>query len=61
MKKRLTYEEAYRELEELVKKIEEPQSTLTDLKKDISRAMELVALCKKLLRESEAEINQIED
>lgn len=57
MKKNMTYEEAFSELEALVRKIEDPQRNLNGLSDDVKTAMELVRRCKECLKGDEEKIN----
>lgn len=46
----MTYEQAMEELEALVEKVEDKNAPLNTIEKDIKRAMQLIAFCKKQLR-----------
>lgn len=52
------YEELVADLERLVAEIENPSKGLGEVSKDVARAMELLALCRKKLRESEEDIRK---
>ena len=52
------YEELVADLERLVAEIENPSNGLGEVSKDVSSAMELLALCRKKLRESEEDIRK---
>ena len=52
------YEELVADLERLVAEIENPSKGLGEVSKDVSSAMELLALCRKKLRESEEDIRK---
>lgn len=54
--KNKSYEELVAELEKLVGEIENPAKSLSDVSKDVERAMALLALCRAKLRESEAQV-----
>lgn len=56
--KEKNYEELVAELERLVAEIENPSKGLGEVSKDVSRAMELLALCRKKLHESEEDIRK---
>ena len=45
-----TYEQAVQELNALVKKIEDPNVSFTDLESGLKRAMELIKFCKEELQ-----------
>lgn len=45
-----TYEEAVQELNALVKKIEDPNASFSDLEADIKKSMELISFCKEQLK-----------
>lgn len=51
MKKDMKYDEALRELESLVAKIEDPETNLAGLAADVKKAMDLVKWCKASLRD----------
>lgn len=54
--KNKSYEELVAELEKLVVEIENPAKSLSDVSKDVQRAMGLLALCREKLRESEIQV-----
>jgi exodeoxyribonuclease VII small subunit len=45
-----TYEQAVQELNAIVKKIEDPNVSFTDLESGLKRAMELIKFCKEELQ-----------
>ncbi len=49
MKEKMRYDEAVAELENIVKKIEDPNVNIDNVEELIKRAMELVAYCKREL------------
>lgn len=57
--KNKSYEELVLELESLVAGIEDPDKSLSDVSKDVSRAVSLLALCREKLRESEEKVKGI--
>lgn len=57
--KNKSYEELVLELESLVAGIEDPDKSLSDVSKDVGRAVSLLALCREKLRESEEEVKGI--
>lgn len=56
-----SYEEALLELQELVAKIENPESKLEEISKDVKKALELVKYCQLQLRSYEEEIEKLTD
>lgn len=58
-KPNLSYQAAIDELEEIVQKIEDDTIPVDDLAANVKRAAELIELCKGVLRQTEAEVNQI--
>ena len=54
-----TYQEALSELQELVVKIENPESDLQTIGQDVKRALELVKYCQLQLRSYELEIEKL--
>ncbi len=57
--KKMSYAEAVAKLEELVKKIESPDISLTEVTEELKSAMELIKYCKKELRGYEEEFEKI--
>jgi exodeoxyribonuclease VII small subunit len=55
----MTYTEAFQELQEIVAEIEKGETTIDVLSQKVKRASELIALCKKALRETEGDVNTI--
>lgn len=45
-----SYEAAVQELNALVKKIEDPNASFSDLEADIKKSMELISFCKEQLK-----------
>ncbi len=60
-KKKLTYEEALKELETLVAKIEDPEHSLSTISEDVKRAMDLIRICKAFISGTEEKLNKIID
>ena len=56
---KLTYTEAFEELQEIVKKMENADISVDELTKNIERASELINICKEKLSKTEAEVNKI--
>jgi exodeoxyribonuclease VII small subunit len=54
MKGEITYQKAYDELSKIVLEIEQERIQLDQLSAKIQRASELIVLCRKKLRETEA-------
>ena len=57
--KKLTYTEAFEELQEIVKKMENADISVDELTKNIERASQLIKICKEVLGKTEAEVNKI--
>jgi exodeoxyribonuclease VII small subunit len=60
MKKNLTYNEAYEQLEKIVAQIEDEEIQLDKLAEKVKETNELIVFCEKRLREIETEINNIQ-
>lgn len=54
-----TYEEYLGELEKLVSEIEDPSKPLSEVSKDVKKAMGLIEICRKMLREKGEEVNKL--
>lgn len=52
----INYETALRELESLVKRVEDPDRSFEEVMEDIRRGRELVVLCREMLRVKEEEM-----
>ncbi len=61
MKKKLTYNEAFTKLEELVEQLEDGRIPLDKLADNVKQANEWVALCETKLRQIEKEIEEAAD
>ncbi len=57
--KKLTYEKAIAELEEIVNKIESEEISVDELSEKVKRASELIKICKAKLFSTEEEVNKI--
>ncbi len=57
--KKITYSQAYAELQEIVSKLQSEQVNLDDLDNYVLRATELIKICKKKLREIDEKIQKI--
>lgn len=55
----LSFEEAYRELESIVKSLEDNVLTVDDLENKISRAAKLITHCRQKLTSTELEVQKI--
>jgi exodeoxyribonuclease VII small subunit len=55
----MTYEEAYRELEQIAQEIEHETVSVDVLAEKVKRASDLIALCQKRLKATESEVNKI--
>lgn len=58
-KKDKSYQEALQELQELVAKIEDPDSNLEAISQDVRKALDLVKYCQLQLRTYEEEIEKL--
>ena len=58
-KKELTYSEASKEIEAILTRLRNEELDVDSLSKDVKRATELIALCKKKLVKTEEEIDKI--
>lgn len=61
MEEKLSFEEAFRQLQELVKKMESGALPLADSVKAYETGMKLKAYCEQLLKEAELKIEQLSD
>ena len=61
MEKELTYEEAMKRLEEIVKKIESGEMDIDSLAANLKEAKKLVEFCKERLTKAEAEVKKCLD
>ena len=58
---KLTYEEAYKELESIISDIEEGEIGVDVLSEKVKRAAELIAFCKQKLATTESDVQKILD
>lgn len=58
MKKELTYNEAFLQLEQLIEQLEEGDIQLEALAEKVKQANELIAVCESKLRKVEDEVNE---
>ena len=54
-----SYEEVFAELEELVKKIEDPERDLSAIGADVKKATEMIAWCRDYIRGNEEAIEKL--
>jgi len=59
MERTMTYEEAYRELEQIAQEIEHETVSVDVLAQKVKRASDLIALCQTRLKATEGEVNKI--
>lgn len=59
MNKRITYEGALNELQNIVAEIEDEEISIDQLSKKVKRAAELLKICQKKLRQTEEDVNEI--
>ncbi|MEQ9221176.1 MAG: exodeoxyribonuclease VII small subunit [Cyclobacteriaceae bacterium] len=59
MTDKLTYDEAYTELQQIAKEIEDESVSIDVLGEKVKRASELIEFCQKKLRATESEVNKI--
>ncbi len=59
METNLTYEDAYKELQEIAREIENETVSVDVLAEKVKRASELIQVCQSRLRNAEAEVNKI--
>jgi exodeoxyribonuclease VII small subunit len=57
--KKLSYQEAYNELQNILDKIESDELDVDELTKNVKKASELIKFCKSKLFETESEIEKI--
>lgn len=56
---KMTYEQAYEELQEIISDIETGEITVDSLSLKVKRAAELIAFCKEKLTSTEQDVQQI--
>lgn len=59
MKEEMKYEEAVKELEALVARIEDPANDLSAISGEVKRAMELAKWCKEYIKAGEVEAEKL--
>ncbi len=57
----MTYEEAYKELEQIISEIESGEISVDSLSTKVKRASELIAFCKEKLTSTENDVQKILD
>ena len=58
-KKTLSYNDAVKELEKILNKLENEEIDLDNLSENVKRASELITICKEKLRSTEVEVEKI--
>ncbi|MEG1909991.1 MAG: exodeoxyribonuclease VII small subunit [Bacteroidales bacterium] len=61
MKKKLTYTQAFEELQNLVAQMENAQVSIDDLTQKLKRAGELIEICQSKLSDTEEEVSKLLD
>lgn len=59
MSKEINYTEAFEELQQIVRDMEDGEITVDELSIKVKRATELIKICKKKLSSTEEDVNQI--
>jgi exodeoxyribonuclease VII small subunit len=59
MNKEISYSDAFAELQQLVKDMEDGEISVDDLSLKVKRASELIKICKNKLSTTEEDVNQI--
>lgn len=59
MEKKITYTEAYEELNRIVEEIENGEITVDELSEKVKRAAKLIKICKDKLSSTEEDVNSI--
>ena len=60
MKEELKYEQAYQELQTIVRRMENDEFDIDQMSEQLKRAQQLIKLCKDKLSKAEAEIQKIQ-
>jgi len=55
----LSYKEAIAEIEQILRSLREEQNSIDTLSERVSRATELITLCREKLRKAENEVNKV--
>lgn len=58
MKEKITYTEAFNQLQQIVKDMEDANVSIDDLAENIKKATELIKICKDKLMQTEEEVNK---
>lgn len=58
MKEEITYTEAFEQLQQIVKQMENADISVDDLSEDIKTATKLIKICKDKLTKTEEEVNK---
>ena len=59
MEKKITYTEAFTELEQIISEMEDGSVSVDALAEKVKRAATLIAICKKKLTSTEEDVNRI--
>lgn len=59
MAKKMTYESAHNELQEIIAEIENDEIGVDELSKKVKRAADLLKFCQDKLRQTEEDVNEI--
>ncbi len=57
--KKMTFEKAYRELQDILAKLQDEAVSIDDLGDKTKRAGELIEYCRKILRNTEEELGEV--
>ena len=55
----MTYKEAIEEIEKILRSLREEQNSIDTLSERVTRATELIALCREKLRKAESDVNKV--
>lgn len=58
MEEKITYTEAFAQLQQIVKDMEDANVSIDDLAENIKKATELIKICKEKLMQTEEEVNK---
>ncbi len=59
MESKITYEEATKQIEEILMRLRNNEISVDDLSKEVKRATELITLCRNKLTTAEADLKKI--
>ncbi|MFI3288821.1 MAG: exodeoxyribonuclease VII small subunit [Rikenellaceae bacterium] len=59
MEERVTYDEATKQIEEILTKLRNNEISVDDLSKEVKRATELITLCRDRLTSAESDLKKI--